>query len=116
MNLLMNAVHVTAAGGDVRVHLSRGSFETGAGVRNSVSLLVKDTGTGIPLDVQPRIFEPFFTTRSQSGGTGLGLAVVKAIVDAHSGIIQVTTAPETGTTFTVHLPAADALVAGGWVA
>jgi signal transduction histidine kinase len=81
-----------------------------------VSLVVGDTGTGIPADVQPHIFEPFFTTRSQSGGTGLGLAVVKAIVDAHGGAIQVETTPGTGTQFTVHLPTADAVVAGGWVA
>jgi signal transduction histidine kinase len=116
MNLLMNAVHVTAPGGQVRVHICRGSFDLGAGVCSAVSLVVEDTGTGIPADVQPRIFEPFFTTRSQSGGTGLGLAVVKAIVDAHGGVIQVATEPGVGTRFTVQLPTADAMVAGGWVA
>jgi signal transduction histidine kinase len=116
MNLLMNAVQVTSAGGQVRVRVCRGRFDAGAGDRGSVSLVVEDTGTGIPADVQPRIFEAFFTTRSQSGGTGLGLAVVKAIVDAHGGAIQVETSPATGTRFTVHLPTADAVVAGGWVA
>jgi signal transduction histidine kinase len=116
MNLLMNAVQVTPPGGHVRVHVCGGSFAIGADVRRSVSLVVGDTGTGIPADVQPHIFEPFFTTRSQSRGTGLGLAVVKAIVDAHGGAVRVETVPGTGTQFTVHLPTADAVTAGGWVA
>lgn len=67
-----------------------------------VELEVTDTGAGMTDDVRDRMFEPLFTT--SPGGTGLGLPLVKRIVDAHNGRISVTTSPGQGTTITLHLP------------
>jgi signal transduction histidine kinase len=117
MNLLRNAVCATRPKGYVRLFLTSGSVAKPSGpLQPSVSLVVEDTGEGIPDTLLPRIFEPFFTTRSHTGGTGLGLAVVKTIVDAHGGTIAVTSNPGEGTRFTVQFPIADHSVAGGWVA
>ncbi len=63
---------------------------------------VRDEGVGIAAETAERIFEPFFTTKAT--GTGLGLAVVKRIVDAHHGEVTVQSRPTGGTTFTVRLP------------
>ena len=69
-----------------------------------VLISLADTGPGISSDVHDRIFEPFFTTRKD--GTGLGLAVVRAIVEAHRGRVQLDSSPSEGTTVTVSLPIA----------
>jgi signal transduction histidine kinase len=71
---------------------------------------VADTGPGMPAELTDRIFNPFFTTKPQ--GSGLGLAVVRKIVDAHEGRIDVTSVVSQGTCFTVTLPVehTDALV------
>jgi len=65
---------------------------------------VKDTGCGIPKDVQERIFEPFFTTRQAEKGTGLGLTVVAGIVEQHNGFIRLESEAGRGSTFRVYLP------------
>ncbi|HQU15089.1 MAG: hypothetical protein B7Z66_05325 [Chromatiales bacterium 21-64-14] len=65
-----------------------------------------DNGPGIPEEIRERIFEPFFTTRSD--GTGLGLAVVHAVVRAHHGDLSVVTTPGQGATFLIRLPMAEA--------
>jgi signal transduction histidine kinase len=100
-NLVTNGIKFTPAGG--RVHVS---------VRDApgrVVLGVADTGIGIAATDRDQIFERFFrtdrATRRAIPGSGLGLAVVKAIVDAHGGTIAVTGAPGAGTTFRVELPA-----------
>lgn len=82
------------------------------GVRGSiVEIRVADRGRGIPSDELPHIFEPFYRGRQaihdQVHGTGLGLHLVKRIVEAHGGSIDVNSAPGKGTEFTVRLPAAD---------
>ncbi len=107
INLVSNAVRAAgASGGRVGVTLKPSSFfaPEAAAPCPSVSLVVEDTGGGIPPDLLPHIFEPFFTTHAEAGGTGLGLAVVKSIVDSHGGTIAVTTRPGGGTRFTVHFP------------
>jgi CheY-like chemotaxis protein len=69
-------------------------------------IVIRDTGVGIPPDVQARMFEPFFTTKPPGAGTGMGLATVKRIIDEAGGRIEVASVPGTGTTITVWLPAA----------
>jgi len=72
-----------------------------------VRLEVADTGPGITSEVLPHIFEPFFTTKADGKGTGLGLAMVRAIVQQHDGILRVASAPGSGTRFQILLPVAE---------
>jgi heavy metal sensor kinase len=99
-NLLTNAITYNKENGAVRV-----DGETKDG---SVLLRVSDTGQGISVEDLPRVFDRFYRADSSrtSGNTGLGLAISKAIVEAHSGQIEVASEPEKGTVFTVRLPLA----------
>lgn len=77
---------------------------------NEVVLQVRDTGSGIPPELLPKIFDPFFTTKdgpdaSGQGGTGIGLASCKQIIDAHNGRIRVDSGLGKGTAFTIRIPA-----------
>lgn len=102
-NLLSNAVKYTPAGGSVTVAASGSA----AGV---ASVSISDTGIGIPAEQYQQLFTRFFraSTALAHGikGTGLGLAVTKAIVDAHGGTITATPAEPAGTAFTFTLPTA----------
>jgi signal transduction histidine kinase len=69
-----------------------------------VRIRVRDTGAGMDEAVQARLFEPFFTTRAAEGGTGLGLAVVKAIVEEHHATIDVISEPGAGAELVVTFP------------
>lgn len=99
-NLLSNAVKYTPAGGTISARVLVG---------DQVTVEVADTGIGIPGEELPSLFSPFFraSTAMKSGitGTGLGLCVVKAIVEAHGGVVRVRSALDRGTTVTVELPA-----------
>jgi CheY-like chemotaxis protein len=112
MNLTTNARDAMPGGGTLRIHVwnidlkesspaSRKSGRTGRFVRISVS----DEGTGMDAETVQRIFEPFFTTKSAAAGTGLGLSVVRGIVEDHGGWIDVVSTPGKGTDFRVYLPA-----------
>ena len=70
----------------------------------SVRLIIGDNGPGFPLDLLPRIFEPYVTTKSR--GTGLGLPIVKKIIEEHQGIIEINNAPEGGARIDIRLPQA----------
>jgi len=96
LNLVLNAVEAAGPGGWVRV-------ETPAPT-STITLRVSDSGPGVAPEVAERLFEPFVTGRPE--GIGLGLAVVRQIVDAHGGTIRLL--PERPTTFEVSLPADDA--------
>jgi len=72
-----------------------------------VRILVSDTGVGIAPEIQHRVFEPFFTTKAAGSGTGLGLATVYGIVRQSGGSISLNSVEGIGTTFIVHLPAAE---------
>lgn len=117
MNLLSNALRATAHGGRVRVSLAESLFTPtdSAHEQPSVVLTVEDTGHGMVEGVRRRIFEPFFTTWSEVG-TGLGLAVVKSIVDDHRGTIVVSSAKGRGTSAVVHLPTTEGVRVRGLVA
>ncbi|WP_408628808.1 GAF domain-containing protein [Anaeromyxobacter terrae] len=94
INVAVNALQAMPRGGRLTVRLRR---DDGA-----AALDVEDTGPGIPEEVRHRIFEPFFTTKAS--GTGLGLAVVKRIVDGHGGELVVHSRPGAGTAFRIRLP------------
>ena len=72
-----------------------------------VRLRVRDTGEGMPPEVQTRIFEPFFTTKPLGQGTGLGLAMVFGIIQQHQGWIECESEPGEGTEFTILLPRSE---------
>lgn len=94
VNLVRNAVEATSKGGTVQVHLAQ------AGDRLRVE--VRDQGPGIPPQELDRIFLPYYTTKP--GGRGLGLSVVRRVVEAHGGEIRVESAPGKGTCFEVWIP------------
>ena len=99
-NLVDNAVKYTPRGGQVTVDVLRNG--------SRAQLRVHDTGPGIPPDELPRIWDRLFRgDRSRAErGLGLGLSLVKAIVEAHGGTVSVDSQPNAGSTFTVSLPVA----------
>jgi signal transduction histidine kinase len=98
VNMLVNAIQSMPQGGLVQVRARREV----QGHRELLRVDVADQGCGIPTELVHRVFEPFFTTKAQ--GTGLGLAVVKRIIEEHHGELALESAPGRGTTFTFRLP------------
>lgn len=106
LNLIINARQAMPRGGRLIIKLG---YDSEARV---IELTVRDYGCGIPAEHLPRIFEPFFTTKDGSdgsgrGGTGLGLALCREIVEAHGGRIRVESTVGVGTAFIIRLPAGD---------
>jgi two-component system NtrC family sensor kinase len=101
INLLVNAAH--AIGPKTSGEIFVGSDLTTIEGKPHIEIKVADNGCGIPSQHLQKVFEPFFTTRD-TGGTGLGLAVVWGIVNEHGGTISVDSQPKRGTTFTILLP------------
>lgn len=126
INLANNAAQAMPSGpGDIRIRLDTVMLDaalsaTDPGLRKLKSqspgrvlrLTVRDDGPGMDEATCKRAFEPFFTTKAVNEGTGLGLAVVHGIVQAHDGVIAVESAPGKGATFTVYLPASHDAQAG----
>jgi signal transduction histidine kinase len=98
LNLLRNAVQAMPGGGTLSLEARRDG--------GWLLVCVRDTGEGMPDEVRREIFTPFFTTRER--GTGLGLAFVKKIAEAHGGEVRVETAPGEGTRVTLALPGGGA--------
>lgn len=102
LNLAANARD--AVGGRGTVTLRAGGVEPGA---RRVVLEVRDDGCGMDARTLEQVFDPFFTTKAPGKGTGLGLAVVQAIADAHGAALEVESVPARGTTFRLLWPAAS---------
>ena len=96
MNLLLNAIHAITPPGRIEVVTRR--------IENSIEIVFKDTGAGIPEENIHKIFDPFFTTKDATKGTGLGLAVSYGIIKKHGGEIEIASTVGKGTTFIVRLP------------
>ena len=99
ITLATNAVDAMPSGGVLTISSRREG--------NTLLIEVSDTGVGIAPENIAKIFEPFFTTKEVGKGTGLGLAVCYGILTEHGGSLDVQSAPEVGTTFTISLPAAN---------
>ena len=97
LNLAVNARDAMPGGGSL-------TFATESDSGGMVAIRVIDTGSGIPVEMQRRIFEPLFTTKAAGAGTGLGLAVVKRVVEEHAGVIDLRSVPGLGTTFRLCFP------------
>ncbi len=89
VNIFMNATYAMEKGGILRIKTYRGSNEM-------LIVEVEDTGCGIPEDIIDKIFDPFFTTRRDKGGAGLGLAIVRSIIEMHRGRIEIENKKEGG--------------------
>lgn len=111
LNLLVNArdtviERMTQSGGDYRPSVRISVNERERKGARGVLFSVEDNGMGMPDAVRQRAFDPFFTTKPPGQGTGLGLSIVNGIVTAHDGVLDIITAPGSGTTITIWLPAA----------
>ena len=103
-NLVVNSADSMAEGGKLTVKTSYSkSTREGYGI---ASIVVADTGCGIPKDIRQELFHPFVTTKGEKG-TGLGLWIVKGIVEGHGGRIQVRSGVGRGTVFKLVFPVAE---------
>jgi two-component system NtrC family sensor kinase len=100
VNLVMNAAEATMSKGNGRVEIRTVPDPA----RHCVVFEVADNGDGIATENLRKVFDPFFTTKAEGKGTGLGLAVVYGIINAHGGEIKVDSKVGTGTTFRIELP------------
>ena len=95
-NIIVNAMHVMPQGGKLDIRTGHDD--------EHVKIIIRDTGSGMSREVSERIFDPFFTTKKAGKGIGLGLSVVKGIIDSHKGHITVASEPGKGTQFEISLP------------
>lgn len=117
INVFVNACHAMPDGGTLEIATGQMTLEEDelemdeAGARsvrfrrgeNLAVIEICDTGTGIPQDTLRNIFDPFFTTKARGAGTGLGLSVVKKIIELHGGRISIANIPESGARVTILL-------------
>jgi signal transduction histidine kinase len=99
-NLVVNAINYTPNKGTISIQTDN--------TDTHIQLIVTDTGQGIPTDEIPQIFNRFYRSerakKVSGSGSGIGLAIVKGLVEAHNGTIAVKSVVDKGTTFTVMLP------------
>lgn len=96
MNILTNAMQAIDGPGKIYI--------TTRHLGDKVTISIRDTGKGMPEEVQKRIFEPFFTTKDVGFGTGLGLSITYGAIEMHKGKISVKSKPGEGTEFLIELP------------
>ncbi|HBN27178.1 MAG TPA: hybrid sensor histidine kinase/response regulator [Desulfobacteraceae bacterium] len=96
INLVTNAVHATPGEGKIFIAIEDSGED--------ILFIIKDTGEGIPKENLEKIFEPFFTTKSPGNGTGLGLFIIKGIIEKLGGEIDVDSRIGVGTTFCITFP------------
>jgi PAS domain S-box-containing protein len=96
-NMILNAVHAIGSSGTIWI-------ETGLSGRTHIQITIRDTGPGIPDDIQCKIFDPFFTTKPVGEGTGLGLSVCLGIIRDHNGDIDLISTEGEGAVFMIRLP------------
>ncbi|MCL5096855.1 MAG: ATP-binding protein [Candidatus Omnitrophica bacterium] len=108
INLVMNAIQAMPQGGSLTVKTAVAQLpqlhphlleRTGSGLKSGdtvVMVTIEDTGPGIPEDALTKIFDPFYTTKPPGKGTGLGLTVVKKIIELHGGLVDVRNCPQGG--------------------
>lgn len=101
INLSTNAMDAMPKGGVLTINTE----VTQKDGRPCAQIEVEDTGAGIPKDIQAKIFEPFFTTKEPGQGTGLGLSLVREIIQKHKGTIECRSRESEGAIFTILLPA-----------
>jgi PAS domain S-box-containing protein len=112
LNLIVNARDAIDGSGEIALRLfnreippSEAEADADLRVGRWVVLQVADTGKGMSDDVRDKVFEPFFTTKGERGGTGLGLSTVHGFVHQSGGFVTLHSAPDRGTTFSLHFPA-----------
>jgi len=96
LNLLLNAIQAMPQGGKLTVTTEVGPNGQGSLIR------LEDSGEGIDPDTLTKVFNPFFTTKEK--GSGLGLPIVRSIIESHQGSIRIDSAPGQGTEVTINLP------------
>ena len=94
LNILINAMQAMPGGGIIHVNIHSAD--------HSVTIVIEDEGEGIPEELSEKIWDPFFTTKAK--GTGLGLGIVKNIIESHEGSIRITNKPDAGSRVTIALP------------
>ena len=104
LNLTLNAVEAMPDGGRLTISTR---LERAGALNKQVVVTFADTGVGMSPELLEQIFTPFFSTKVSSGGTGIGLSTVDAIIRGHGGFLRAYSEPGNGTAFTVFLPAVD---------
>ncbi len=110
INLIINARDAMPDGGTLTILLANETHTASerrtriAPQGEYIKISISDTGTGITANNLKRIFEPFFTTKKEGVGTGLGLPIIKGIIEGNKGFISVTSTPGIGTSFDILLP------------
>lgn len=104
MNIISNAVQATKSKEYKNGEIPSISIRSWSEADSVVKVSIRDNGIGMPADVIERIYEPFFTTKPVGEGTGLGMSIVKGIIDGHKGNLEIHSTEGIGTEFVITLP------------